>query len=130
LKGEPKPRSERNTGSHTPSPRSTIGGWLYASEIQDGAQALIDDRAVTLVDLSVAGAQILSPALLWRPGQLVQVVLSKEEVIQCQAGIVCGGFEILRQTWTPYYRAGVSFKNADPRTIERLLRGSGLFDPQ
>jgi hypothetical protein len=99
-------------------------------EIQDGAQALIDDRAVTLVDLSVAGAQILSPALLWRPGQLVQVVLSKEEVIQCQAGIVWGGFEILRQTWTPYYRAGVSFKNADPLTIERLLRGSGLFDPQ
>jgi len=96
-------------------------------EIQESAQALIDDRAVTLVDLSVTGAQILSPALLWRPGQLVQVVVSKEEeAIQCQAGIVWGGFEILRPTWMPYYRAGVSFKNADPRTMQKLLRGSGF----
>jgi hypothetical protein len=75
---------------------------------------------VNLIDLSVTGAQVLSPALLV-PGHLVQVVFEKnQEAIRCQAAVVWGEFEAPRSTGIPQYRAGVDLREADHRFLEGL----------
>ena len=75
---------------------------------------------VNLIDLSVTGAQVLSPALLV-PGHLVQVVFEKsQETIRCQAAVVWGEFEAARSTGIPQYRAGVDLRKADHRFLEGL----------
>jgi hypothetical protein len=90
-------------------------------EKADRATVLINGAAVTLVDLSVTGAQVLSSTLL-QIGGLVQVVLSMdEEAIRCEAGIVWGTFDILRPTEILGFRAGVDFKGADRRALLELL---------
>ena len=89
----------------------------------DGATALIDGAAVSMVDLSATGAQVLSPTLL-QLGGLIQIVLSvKEEAIRCEAAIVWSAFDLLRPTQTPGYRAGMDFKGAGRGAIEQLCSG-------
>lgn len=81
---------------------------------------LIDGAAVDVIDLSVTGAQVLSPMVL-QPGGTVEMVLAREQdAVRCEAGIVWGGFEIVQATQLPLYRAGVSFKDADRTALERL----------
>jgi hypothetical protein len=84
------------------------------------ATVLIDGAAVELVDLSVTGAQIVSPMVL-QPGGSVQVMLSSAaDALRCEAGIVWGAFEIIGSTQAPCYRAGINFKDADRSALERL----------
>jgi hypothetical protein len=81
---------------------------------------LINGTPVRVVDLSVTGAQIVSPLVL-RLGESVHVMLTRDDdVIECAAGIVWGGFEITQSTLVPSFRAGINFRDADRFAIERI----------
>ncbi len=86
----------------------------------DWARVRIDGAVVDVVDLSLTGAQILSSKVL-QPGKSVEVLLSGEaDGIRCEAGIVWSGFEIIGAAAAPSVRAGINFKDADRRVLERL----------
>jgi PilZ domain len=86
----------------------------------DWARVLIDGAPVDMVDLSLTGAQIVS-SMVMQPGGSVDVMLSsKAGGIRCDAGIVWSAFEIIGSTQAPQVRAGIIFKNADRRALERF----------
>lgn len=89
------------------------------------ARAAIDGSPVNLVDLSLTGAQILTPRLL-EPGHSVRVLLSGEgDAIHCEAGVVWGESGTLGQANTQWCRAGMTFKDIDRETFERFyFRGN------
>jgi hypothetical protein len=84
------------------------------------ARVRINGTPVRVVDLSLTGAQVLSPAVL-RLGDSVHVMLSSDaDIVQCDAGIVWGTFDMIGPACAPLFRAGLSFKDADRLAIERL----------
>ncbi|MCA1561264.1 MAG: PilZ domain-containing protein [Acidobacteria bacterium] len=83
----------------------------------EGIAATVDGSQTLLVDLSVCGAQVVSPAVL-KPRQRVRMVLDSEEAaIRVIAGIAWASFEMPRGI-SPQYRAGLEFSEADPRAVE------------
>jgi hypothetical protein len=87
--------------------------------IVDGVEVLIDGRPATLIDLSVAGAHVLSKTIL-RPSQRVRVILPDEErPIRCTAGVVWAAFEMPKSG--PRYRAGIEFFDAEAGSLVRFM---------
>jgi CheY-like chemotaxis protein len=85
----------------------------------DWATLLVDGVTVDLIDLSTTGAQVRSTVSL-QPGGVVQILLKTEsEEVLCEAGIVWGTTEPGAASKTGF-RAGVAFKEADRKKIERL----------
>jgi CheY-like chemotaxis protein len=89
------------------------------------ARAAVDGSPVNLVDLSLTGAQILTPRLL-EPGHSVRVLLSGEgDSIRCEAGVVWGESGTLGPANTQWCRAGMTFKDVDRDAFERFyFRGN------
>jgi PilZ domain len=85
--------------------------------IVESAEILVDGDAVRLVDLSVLGAQVLSPAAL-RPGQRVRVSMVDEKLtLRFQATVIWATFELPGGGTAPRYRAGIEFSGADAAGI-------------
>lgn len=77
----------------------------------------VDGNQVKLIDLSTAGAQVVSPAIL-KPNQRVRVVLSDAVgVVRVNAAIAWASFEIPPKS-SPQYRAGVDFLDADGAAVD------------
>jgi len=105
-----------------PAPEATGADRRASTRIEDieWARIRINGTPVRVVDLSLTGAQILSPAVL-RLGDSVHVMLASDaDIVQCDAGIVWGTFDMIGLSSAPLFRAGLSFKDADRRAIERL----------
>jgi len=86
-------------------------------QIPEGVQVQIDGTPAELVDLSVFGAQVVSPKTL-KPNQKVRVQLSDDSgTLRALAGVAWSSFEIPKGH-LPRYRVGMEFSNADPDTIE------------
>jgi hypothetical protein len=86
--------------------------------IVDGVEVAIDGNAATLVDLSVIGAQVVSPTIL-RPNQRVRMSMGEtNRPIRFAASVAWASFE-LAQTG-PRYRAGLEFFDADAKAIEQF----------
>ena len=84
--------------------------------IKVGVEAIIDGNQVTLVDLSIEGAQVISPNIL-RPKQRVRIVLSdKGTSLRYTGTIAWASFELPNPT-TQRYRAGVAFINPESDAI-------------
>jgi len=89
------------------------------SKIVDGVEVLIDGSPAMLVDLSVVGAQVVSPTIL-RPNQRVRMVLPDEErPIRCVAGVAWAAFEMPKSG--PRYRAGIEFFDAESGNLDRFI---------
>jgi PilZ domain len=85
--------------------------------IVESAEILVDGDAVRLVDLSVLGAQVLSPAAL-RPSQRVRVSMVDEKLtLRFQATVIWATFELPGGATAPRYRAGLAFSDADAAGI-------------
>jgi hypothetical protein len=85
--------------------------------LASGVGAVVDGNAVTLVDISTHGAQVLSTAVL-KPNQRVRVVISDESgVIRANATVAWASFEIPAKSG-PRYRAGLEFIDAEPTQFE------------
>jgi hypothetical protein len=88
-------------------------------KIVDGVEVLIDGSPATLVDLSVVGAQVVSPTIL-RPNQRVRMILPDEErPIRCVAGVAWAAFEMPKSG--PRYRAGIEFFDAESGNLDRFI---------
>ena len=88
-------------------------------KIVDGVEVLIDGSPATLIDLSVVGAQVISPTIL-RPNQRVRMILPDEErPIRCVAGVAWAAFEMPKTG--PRYRAGIEFFDAESGNLDRFI---------
>jgi hypothetical protein len=93
-------------------------------KIVDGVEVLIDGSPATLIDLSVVGAQVISPTIL-RPNQRVRMVLPDEErPIRCVAGVAWAAFEMPKSG--PRYRAGIEFFDAESGNLDRFIEQKKL----
>lgn len=84
----------------------------------DGTEILVDGTPAVLVDLSLGGAQIVSPASL-KPNQRLRLSFADGTTAVRVSGIVAwASLEMPRGG--PRYRAGVEFVRPDTAVIERF----------
>jgi hypothetical protein len=80
-------------------------------------KVMVDGHAATLVDLSIAGAQVVSTAVL-RPNHRVRVVMADDRSsVRCVGLVAWASFEIPPRS-APLYRAGLQFLDANPVDVE------------
>jgi hypothetical protein len=92
--------------------------------IGETIDVLVDGNLAALVDLSVIGAQVMSPLVL-KPNQRVRLALSDARgVIRCLGSIVWSAFEMPRGLPTRY-RAGIEFKSADAEALSGYAERHG-----
>jgi CheY-like chemotaxis protein len=121
---EPEPAPAPEPVSMVAAPERQLSGADRRASVRiervAWARVRINGTPVKMVDLSATGAQILSPTVL-RLGDSVHVMLANDaDIVQCDAGIVWGAFDMIGSASTPLFRAGISFKDADRPAIERL----------
>ena len=81
--------------------------------VRPGVEIQLDGNAASVVDISLAGAQVLSATSL-RPNQRVRVSIAGDEfVMRFRGTIAWAKFELPKATAGPRYRAGVEFMDAD-----------------
>ena len=84
-----------------------------------GLNVDIDGKTATLVNLSLVGAQVLSPTIL-KPKQRLRFTLADEgRPIRMQCLVVTVAVEIVKGT--PLYRAGIEFFNADHAELQKFI---------
>jgi hypothetical protein len=85
--------------------------------IEPQLDVVVDGNAATLVDLSVTGAQLVSPTIL-RPNQRVRVAFTDDAgTVRVGAAVAWAAFEIPPKT-APRYRVGLEFTDADPSALD------------
>ena len=86
--------------------------------IVDGVEVAIDGNVATLVDLSVIGAQVISPTIL-KPNQRVRVSMGdSNKPLRFSAAVAWASFELAGTG--PRYRAGLEFFDADAKGIQQF----------
>lgn len=94
--------------------------------VPDGKEALVNGEATSLVNVSIAGAQMISSVIL-RPMQQVRVALPDENhAIRLQAAIAWSVFERCRATGETCYRVGLQFHNANLEALEAYCAKHGV----
>lgn len=115
---------KRKSGSHItvtmaePKPALDPTGTRRAprTPIRQGIEIAIDGNIVTLVDLSIVGAQVLSPKML-KPNQRVRLTFTDgTAVIKCSGMIVWASFEMPKGMPTRY-RAGIDLTTDDSKGL-------------
>ena len=87
--------------------------------IAQGIEVLIDGKPAALINLSIVGAQVVSPTIL-KPNQRVRMSLPDPDgPIRCMAGVAWAAFEMPRSG--PVYRAGIEFFDAEAVNVERFI---------
>lgn len=83
-------------------------------------EILVDGNRGTLIDLSVLGAQIVTPTVL-KPNQRVRVTLADDTAtIRGSATIVWASFEMPKGS-SPRYRAGLDFVDPDGAALNAYI---------
>jgi hypothetical protein len=127
-----RPGGRRDTPSPTPvdaAPRPPPYDQRGVRRVQrvrigETVEVLVDGNLASLVDLSVIGAQVVSPLIL-KPNQRVRLALSDARgVIRCLGSIVWSAFEMPRGLPTRY-RAGIEFKSADAEALSGYAERHG-----
>jgi hypothetical protein len=115
---------KRKSGSHItvamaePKPTLDPTGTRRAprTSIRQGIEIAIDGNIATLVDLSIVGAQVLSPKML-KPNQRVRLTFTDgSAVIKCSGMIVWASFEMPKGMPTRY-RAGIDLTTDDSKGL-------------
>jgi hypothetical protein len=119
---EPSPvASARPAVSDTPRRYPGPTRQAHRVKMPVGIEVLVDSSVGLLVDLSIRGAQVLSPKPM-RPNHTVRVILRREEgALPCNGRIVWAVLEAPRATGTHRYRAGVQFTQVDARAVHTFL---------
>lgn len=92
--------------------------------VRPGTEIQLDGNAVAVIDLSIIGAQVLSPNMV-RPDQRVRVTIPGEEgPLRFRGTIAWARFELPRRAGDPgpHYRAGVEFLDADAEFLGRYCQ--------
>jgi hypothetical protein len=87
--------------------------------VAKGIEVMIDGNPAALINLSVVGAQVVSPTIL-KPNQRVRMTLPDSEgPIRVMAGVAWAAFEMPKSG--PVYRAGIEFYDAEAGNVERFI---------
>jgi len=106
------------TSAATLEPPPLDFGTRYAPRfrVTGKLEMLIDGNPAALVDLSITGAQVVSPTIL-KPNQRVRLTLSDDTAaIRLNAAIAWAQFEIPAGA-PPQYRAGIEFAHGDGAAV-------------
>lgn len=88
--------------------------------LKSGVEIQLDGNAVSVIDVSVVGAQVISGTIL-RPNQKVRVTIPASDTqLRCRGTIAWAKFELPNPTAPPIYRAGVEFLDADATTLDNF----------
>lgn len=91
-------------------------------------EAVVNGEPAGLVNVSVNGAQLLSPRIL-KPTQYVRLTLPDEaDAIKAEGEIAWSMFERSRDTGKTCFRAGVALRDADPMLMEAYCAKHGISD--
>jgi len=105
VKAQTPPLDQRGTRR---APRFRIKGKV---------EVLVDGNVATLVDLSIIGAQVVSPTIL-KPNQRVRMALNDDlGNVRFNAAVAWASFEIPPSSG-PRYRAGLAFVDADAPAVD------------
>jgi len=86
--------------------------------IVDGVDVVIDGNVATLVDLSVIGAQVVSPTIL-KPNQRIRIAMGEAtKPLRFSAAVAWASFELAKTG--PRYRAGLEFFDADADAVQQF----------
>jgi hypothetical protein len=108
--------------THRIQPRYRTARHAVRVKLERMVKAEIDGNPATLVDVSMNGAQVLTPSVL-RPGQRVQMFLVAMRV---GATIVWAAFERAPAAAAPWYRAGMEFSHVGSQNLDQLFWRLGL----
>ena len=87
--------------------------------VSSGVEVAIDGNPAALINLSVVGAQVVSPTIL-KPNQRVRMTLPDPEgPIRVMAGVAWAAFEMPKSG--PVYRAGIEFYDAEAGNLLRFI---------
>ena len=77
-------------------------------KIKDGIEVAVDGNPAALVDLSIVGAQVVSPTVL-KPNQRVRVIMGDgKTAVRCSGAVAWAAFEMPKGLATRY-RAGIDW---------------------
>jgi hypothetical protein len=87
--------------------------------VVSGIEVMIDGKPAALINVSVVGAQVVSPTIL-KPNQRVRMTLAGSEgPIRFVAGVAWAAFEMPKSG--PVYRAGIEFFDAEAGNLDRFI---------
>ena len=87
-------------------------------DLVDGVDVMVDGNTATLINLSLVGAQVVSPTIL-KPNQRLRLALAEgKRPIRFSGGVAWASFELAKTG--PQYRAGIEFFDAEPDAIQRF----------
>ena len=90
--------------------------------IVDGVELQIDGNPASVVNLSLVGAQVISPTIL-KPNQRVRVSLAESSRVMRFNGVIAWASLEIPKGKTRY-RAGVEFFEADAAGLTRFIEGN------
>jgi hypothetical protein len=97
-------------------------------KIKKSVNVTIDGAPSALVDLSMSGAQVLSPRAV-RPDHSVQLMLPNDNGgVSCQARVVWVVVEHSRDPKRALYRAGIQFRDVDAPEFEAFFSKHGIVE--
>lgn len=108
--------------THVIQPQYRIARHAARVKLEREVKAEIDGNPATLVDVSMNGVQVLTPAIL-RPGQRVRIFLATTRV---GATVVWAAFERSPSAAEPWYRAGMEFSHVGSKNLDQLFWRLGL----
>ena|SRR5436190_1550313 len=90
--------------------------------LRNGVELQLDGNPAAVIDLSVVGAQVISPTIL-RPNQKVRITVPNDDfVLRFRGAIAWAKFELPRPPLTaPQYRAGVEFTDGDAAALDKVI---------
>jgi hypothetical protein len=87
--------------------------------IVEGVEVLVDGNPATVIDLSVVGAQVLSPTIL-KPNKRVRMAVGDgNKPLRFSASVAWASFELAKTG--PRYRAGIEFFDADADPMQKFI---------
>jgi hypothetical protein len=91
--------------------------------VRSGVELQLDGNPASVVDLSIVGAQVVSPTVL-RPNQKVRISLpSNDFVMRFRGAVAWAKFELPKSpSAAPQYRAGVEFTDGDAAALENFCQ--------
>jgi hypothetical protein len=97
-------------------------------KIKKSVNVTIDGAPSALVDLSLTGAQVLSPRAV-RPDHSVQLMLPNDNGgLSCRARVVWVAVEHARDPKHSMYRAGIQFRDVDAPEFEAFFSKHGIVE--
>ena len=90
--------------------------------VTKGIEVTIDGNPAALINLSIVGAQVVSPTIL-KPNQRIRMTLPDPDgPIRVMAGVAWAAFEMPKSG--PVYRAGIEFYDGEAGSLDRYIEAN------